>query len=202
MALNVNKPIEIRDFRNGSWFWIQTHVWRDTRLKGADRNCYGTIASYANQDQETFPSIIRIATDSGLSERQVYTSIKNLEKYGYLIIKRNRGGHNVYTLAKTYPAPESELREHTPAKIAPLTGVQVTPAKSTVGTPAKNGVRTIKDITRTNNKSNPILSDEDFEKWNAGNYTALDRLNDRYPNWKYSAEWQEAREYKQSLHDN
>lgn len=69
-----------------------------------------------------YPSISLISNDSDLSERQVYRCIKTLEKSGYIRIKRNRGGRNIYQLLKSHPAPEDQKRDHpTPAKTAPLT---------------------------------------------------------------------------------
>lgn len=127
MPVNFRKEIEIRDSRNGSWFWIQTHVWRDRRLKKADKVVYGTLASFASRSQELFPSIHLIAKYSDVSERQTYYSIKQLEKFGYIGIKRQIGKKNVYVLLKT-----------TPAIIAPLHQVQETPAKTTLLTISNN----------------------------------------------------------------
>jgi len=153
MAINFNKPNEIRDFRNGSWFWIQTHVWRDRRLSKADKVAYGTLTSYANTSQEMYPSITRIAEDSDLSPRQVYRCIKHLEVLGYVIIERNHGRSNLYKLAKTFEAPEEEKRPHpTPDIVSPLTGSHPTPDKSTLGTPDKSTLRTISNITISINK--------------------------------------------------
>lgn len=140
MAVNYKKQIEVRDFRNGSWFWVQTHVWRDKRLSKSDKIVYATVASYVNENQNSFPSIETIGKDGDISPRQVHYSIKKLEDIGYLNIKRRRGKSNYYDLLKTS------------AISAPLQPMQTTPAKSTVGTPAENGVRTISILTRTNNK--------------------------------------------------
>lgn len=165
MAINYSKPTEIRDFRNGSWFWIQTHVWRDKRLTKSDKIVYATLASYANGNQTMFPSIVSIAEDADLSERQTYSSIKNLEKNKYIDIERRGGKVNVYTLLKTYPAPANKRREHpTPEMVAPLQSNHVTPAKNGVGTPAKNGVLTISNITISNNNRERTLSSRRFSK--------------------------------------
>lgn len=153
MAINYDKPNEIRDFRNGSWFWIQTHVWRDKRLGKADKVTYGTLTSYANTSQEMYPSIKRIADDSDLSARQVYRCIKHLESLGYVAIERTHGKSNLYKLAKTLEAPESEKRPHpTTDTMSPLTDSHLTPDKSTLGGGDKSTLRTISNITISNNK--------------------------------------------------
>lgn len=120
MPINYDAPIEIRDARNGSWFWVHTHVWRDKKLTKSDKIVYGTIASYASDTQNSFPSMKTIALDGDISERQVYYSIRVLEEKGYISIKRHKGGANLYTLLKTTPAMDAPP----PATIAP------TPAKS------------------------------------------------------------------------
>jgi len=152
MAINYDKPSEIRDFRNGSWFWIQTHVWRDKRLGKADKVTYGTLTSYANTSQELYPSINRIADDSDLSPRQVYRCIKHLEKLGYLVIERHHGRSNIYKLAKTHEAPENKKRPHpTPDTVSPLTDSHLTPDKSTLCGGDKSTLRTISNVTISNN---------------------------------------------------
>ena len=156
MAINYDKPNEIRDFRNGSWFWIQTHVWRDKRLGKADKVTYGTLTSYANTSQEMYPSIKRIADDSDLSARQVYRCIKHLESLGYVAIERTHGKSNLYKLAKTLEAPESEKRPHpTTDTVSPLTGSHLRGDKSTLGGGDKSTLRTISNITISNNNIIP-----------------------------------------------
>ncbi len=56
--------------------------------------CY-TLAQYAGPDGENiFPSLARIATDSGLTERSVRTHLKHAERHG--LIQRERRGRGVY----------------------------------------------------------------------------------------------------------
>ena len=145
MAINYSKPIEIRDSRNGSWFWIHTHVWRDSRLTQSAKVVYGTIASYSNTEQTAFPSITRISKDSDISERHIYRCLLELQKLNYIKIEKKIGKPNVYVLVKT-----------TPDIMSPLTGSHHTPDKSYSSTPDKNGVLTIKDITRTINNNGDV----------------------------------------------
>lgn len=159
MGVNYNKQIEIRDLRNGSWFWIQTHIWRDKNLTNSDKVVYGTIASYVDNSQISFPSVTRIALDSGISVRQVYNSIKKLKKASYIDIESNRGKPNVYKLLKT-----------TPATIAPLQPLHTTPAKNDSSTPAKYAIRTIKDITISNNNILPKGNGVTYTNGNSKEY--------------------------------
>jgi hypothetical protein len=144
MAVNYSKPIIVRDSRNGSWFWIHTHVWKDKRLGKSDKLVYGTLSAYASTKQTAFPSITTISEDASLSLRQAHYSLKKLEKLRYIGIERIRGKANTYTLLKTMP---------TSATIAPVQNMHQGSAKSTLGTSAKSTLRTRTNITRTNNKS-------------------------------------------------
>lgn len=142
MAINYDAPIEIRDNRNGSWFWIHTHVWRDNKLTQSAKVVYGTIASYSNIKQTAFPSIARIAKDSDISERHVYRCMLKLQQLQYLKIEKKRGKPNIYTLIKT-----------TPDIVSPLTGSQSTPDKTYSGTPDISSPLTIRDITKSINNT-------------------------------------------------
>jgi len=91
MAINYQASIVIRDFRQGDWFWIHKSVWKDTRLSASDKVIYGTLAFFANQHQSAWPSFETLGEFSGISERQVYRSIKQLGHLGYIRITRGGG---------------------------------------------------------------------------------------------------------------
>jgi len=106
MAINWDAPIEVRDLRNGDWFWISKYLWNDKRLSSSDKVVYGTVAFFANQQsQSAWPSLETMAKFSGVSARQIYRSIKNLLNCDYLFIKRGggRGKSNEYQLLKINP---------------------------------------------------------------------------------------------------
>jgi predicted transcriptional regulator len=140
MAVNYEAPIEIRDARNGSWFWVHTHVWRDPRLTNTDKVIYGTLASYTNNQQTAFPSISRLADESQLSKRHLYRTIKNLEKCGYLSVKRTKGKPNLYTLLKTRSA-----------KMSPVTSMSLGSDTTAPTTSDTTAPLTISNITISNN---------------------------------------------------
>jgi DNA-binding PadR family transcriptional regulator len=99
MAINWDAPIEIRDGRNGNWFWIDKEVWADGRLTSSDKVVYGTFAYFANQKNQTaFPSIKTLEKFSGVSKRQIYYSTKKLEEARYVLVERVKGKPNSYTL--------------------------------------------------------------------------------------------------------
>lgn len=99
MPVNYNKPLIIRDGRNGNWFWVDKEVWNDNRLSSSDKVVYGTLAYFANQkSQESYPGIGELAVFSGITPRQVYRSIKKLEELEHIHIQRTHGKENHYTL--------------------------------------------------------------------------------------------------------
>ena len=122
MPINYDKPFELRDARNGSWFWVHTHIWRDKRLKSTERDIYATLASYCNTEQQAFPSVRRIAKDTGKSARHVYRCLQILEKYHYISVERKKGKVNLYTLLKTTPAKLSPVTPMSLPRIPHVTG--------------------------------------------------------------------------------
>ena len=113
MPYNWDAPIEIRDARNGQWFWVHRHVWNDARLTASDKVLYGTFAYFANgKDQQAFPSITTLAKESQLSKMQVTRSQKKLEQFKYISIKRHTGKVNRYTLLKTLPVQKLDQSQN------------------------------------------------------------------------------------------
>lgn len=105
MPYNYDKQIEIRDFRNGDWFWVEKSVWENSLLTSSDKVVYGTLAFFSNvKTQRAFPSFKRISEQSGVSQRQAVYSIKKLERLRYIEIVEKGGGKknpNVYKLLKS-----------------------------------------------------------------------------------------------------
>ena len=96
----ADKRIEIRDFRNGNWYWANKQVLEDRQLKKADKLVYSAIASFANEQQSAFPSISSIEKRATCGRPTVIQSIKALEKYKYIAVERLPGKVNRYTLLK------------------------------------------------------------------------------------------------------
>ena len=82
-----------------SHIWIHTIVFDDTRLKTSDKLVYLTLARFVNNEtQECFPSIEKICEVGGLTNRTVTKSLRKLEKYNYIEIRRSAGNVNTYVL--------------------------------------------------------------------------------------------------------
>ena len=142
MPINYDKPLIVRDSRNGSWFWVDKEVWQDKTLTASDKVVYGTLAYFANQkDQTAFPSITTLEEYSCISRRQIYISIKVLENRKYLVVVRNRGKPNEYTLLKMVTkvngrtSAESALVQNTACTSAESALVQIIAWSSAASAP-------------------------------------------------------------------
>jgi DNA-binding IscR family transcriptional regulator len=93
--------MEIRDTRNGDWFWVYKSVLADPHLFPADKLVYSSLATFGGC-KEINPSFKEIAKRANVSERTVKSSTKKLVKIGYLSVDLGGGRHktNVYFLLK------------------------------------------------------------------------------------------------------
>lgn len=101
--------VEVRDLRNGDWYWIHKVVYNDYGIKiGAiGISVYNALCFYANRNGECFPSISTMAKKLDISEPTVYKYLKLLEK-NRLIRKENRqkeNKSNIYYLLKLFNKP-------------------------------------------------------------------------------------------------
>lgn len=155
MAINWNAPIEIRDGRNGNWFWVDKEVWQDKRLSASDKVTYGTLAYFSNQKtQVSFPSINKLQNYSDVSRRQLYRSIKKLENLKYISIKRKYGKPSQYTLV------DDAIRG---AKLAPVPNKHQGGAKYGIGG-VPNETTNNNYLTRISNKKGKILLRKKLEE--------------------------------------
>lgn len=153
MPYNYDKPIEIRDFRNGDWFWVERSVWANSLLTSSDKVVYGTLAFFSNRrTQSAYPSFKIIAEHSAISRRQAINSIRKLEKLGYISTEKGdwkRKFANTYTLLKTKSA-----------KFAPVHKKR--------GTSAKNDANLVQNSTSNNKNITIINNNTDLNKINDG----------------------------------
>jgi len=63
-------------------------ILRDSSIPAAERLLYALLLDYAWQDGECFPGQDRLASDMGVSERQIRTLLKSLKKRKLISIKR------------------------------------------------------------------------------------------------------------------
>ena len=95
--------IEIRDTRNGEWFWVNKTVWKDRKLNASDKVLYGTLAFFANnKTQECFPSFTKLGEFSDLSKSTIARSLQKLVKLHYLKVEKTSGKVNTYLLVKIF----------------------------------------------------------------------------------------------------
>ena len=93
--------MEIRDTRNGSWYWVNTAVNACPHITNADKVVYGALCTFAGC-AEIHPSYPEIAKRSALCERVCIRSVQKLIKVGYISVEKGggKGNANVYNLIK------------------------------------------------------------------------------------------------------
>jgi len=142
-----------------SHIWIHTIVFDDRRLKASDKLVYITLARFASNDtQSCYPSIEKICEVSTLTNRTVNKSLKRLEKYNYIEIKRNAGMVNTYILLEPeenkYNIPfKQDDAEMTP----PEENTETTPPENFAGVQNDTG-EGVKNDTGTPRKMTPLTS--------------------------------------------
>lgn len=82
-------------------------VWESSASRLADRLVLLSIADHCDQNGQAFPSIRRLAERTGLSERTIQDSLRELVRLSELEIQPNAGprGANFYTIR--IPLPEN-----------------------------------------------------------------------------------------------
>lgn len=104
MPRDFDKPIIIRDRRNGEWYWVHKSVLSEPSLTSSQKLVYDALAYYANnRTQQAWPSIRAIAKLLTLSKTTVSIAIQKLEKIGFITSEKvitKHGKANLYTLLK------------------------------------------------------------------------------------------------------
>lgn len=97
-------PIEVRDMRNGDWYWISRLVYEEyaPKIKPTGLALYNAYASYARDKGSAYPSQARIAKKLGISDITVRKYNKILKKAGLITIDsgKTRGTSNIVYLLK------------------------------------------------------------------------------------------------------
>jgi DNA-binding MarR family transcriptional regulator len=99
--MSKGQRFEIRDLRNGDWYWIHKAVIQEYEQKvgAVGIVVYSFLASLADSDQRCFPSQRYIAESLGYSRSYINEVLKVLERNGLIRIER-KGHHRVYYLLK------------------------------------------------------------------------------------------------------
>lgn len=96
---NEQTKIEVRDLRQGDWLWMHKNVLFSQYISASDFKVYSGLASFAdNRNQQSFPSIITLATRLNLSRQTVIKALKWLEELQVITVERKDGIVNVYCL--------------------------------------------------------------------------------------------------------
>jgi len=93
--------IEVRDLRNGDWYWINKLVLKNYAkdIGAVALAVYNVLCSYSNQNGISYPSQQTIGDILGYTRITVCRAIKTLEKFKLIRIERTRH-HLIYYLNK------------------------------------------------------------------------------------------------------
>jgi hypothetical protein len=95
------QKFEIRDLRNGDWYWIDRSILHSygQKLKASGIAVYNALASFANfKTQTCFPTQQAIAQLIRLSPRTVRRKVKLMIELGLIKVERRRGSAIYYLL--------------------------------------------------------------------------------------------------------
>lgn len=100
---------EVRDLRNGDWYWIQKVVIQEyaKKIRPIGIAVYNLLASLADSSQRCFPSQKYIADCLGYSRPYISKTLKLLERNGLIKVEKRSRYHCVYYLLK----PRCKLEE-------------------------------------------------------------------------------------------
>lgn len=154
---NKNKP-QVRDLRNGDWFWINKQILEHKELNASDKLVYSGLAYFANEtDQRCFPSIPTLMKLTNLTRPTVIKSLKALEGHKFIRIKRTSGRSSVYYLLKI-----NQLKILTSQKeVLDQLKTDTTPVK--ISTPNNH-----KEQSLINNNVTEIKNFSNFQRLKAG----------------------------------
>lgn len=100
--------IEIRDLRNGGWYWIHKAVIQKhaQKIGAIGIAVYNFLASLADSRQTCFPSQRYIAEHLGYSRSYINGTLKLLEKNGLIKIEKKGRRRRIYHLLKVRCQPD------------------------------------------------------------------------------------------------
>jgi len=143
--------IEVRDLRNGDWYWIHKTVIMDyAKDIGATAILvYNVLSSYSNQQGKTWVSQTTIGNILGYARPTICKAIKVLEEYKLISIERNRH-YLIYSLLKV------ETRCH-PTELCHPTETRCHPTELQM---SSYGTQTISNEQELKNNINILSSSE------------------------------------------
>ena len=151
--------MEIRDTRNGSWFWVNTAVNACPHISAHDKVVYNALCTFAGCE-EIRPTYDLIAQRAAVSVRTAKSSIETLQAVGYINITGHgkKGVSNVYTLLKAADGCKKCTARTTSEKCTPRPEeVQTTTKSSAPRAPQiDNEVDKEKDTPEQSSEGNAI----------------------------------------------
>lgn len=128
--------MEIRDTRNGEWFWVYNALLADPHLTTGEKLVYSAISTFGGH-QVIHPTKEQIAARCALDEKTVQRAIKRLEEVGYMSMDKStgRGNANVYYLLKKpkgcnlCPFIKGDIEDTKGGHLEPQKGTETTPHK-------------------------------------------------------------------------
>jgi DNA-binding transcriptional ArsR family regulator len=107
------ETFDIRDRRNGDWFWCQ-NILLKAKINHTVKLTYFALCTFANKNSEKcYPGMRRIAEIAGISHRSVRYAIKDLSEANIIRIQKGlgRGNSTKYTLLKIKEANVATLEK-------------------------------------------------------------------------------------------
>lgn len=100
--MSNERTYEIRDLRNGDWYWIHKAVINEytSKVGATGVIVYSFLASLANNRQSCFPSQKYIAGKLGYSRATINRALQRLEENGLIRIEKRSRYHCIYHLLK------------------------------------------------------------------------------------------------------
>ncbi len=100
--MSNQEKFEIRDLRNGGWYWVHKAVIREyaPKVGAIGIAVYNFLASLVDSNQVCFPSKKYIARALGYSRATINRKIKLLERSGLIKVEKRSRYHCVYHLLK------------------------------------------------------------------------------------------------------
>lgn len=91
--------IEVRDMRAGNWLWVNREILYSPKINATDYKVYSGLASWANYKSQKAPAgLVTLAKKLHLGKNTVIRSLKRLETIGLILVKREDGQRNIYSL--------------------------------------------------------------------------------------------------------
>lgn len=86
-------------FTTSGFTQVPNAILKSDKLSPGAKLCYTMLLSYAWHNDYCFPGQDRLAVDIGISRQSVNTQIKELERKGFIKIKRQgQGRPNIYEI--------------------------------------------------------------------------------------------------------